>query len=227
MGYWKSKVLPKIKKVFDKNGKKAAAAEASKAFEESKEGINKEFEEKKDELQPKVIEIYEASSAEVKTVVKERKESGLKKNSAGVQSFLEELAKIDFPGSKTVSEACTQHGPALVPGPVFFVFEKVSTFVVTTSEKDTASATEETSKEIEPAAAAAAATEETGGTEKESATTTTEEPKEVVAEEKKEEGIATEKEEEEVKEKEQVVAEKSEPAKAAAADAEEEEAPKA
>ena len=37
MGYWKSKVLPKIKKVFDKSGtKKAAAAEASKSFDESK-----------------------------------------------------------------------------------------------------------------------------------------------------------------------------------------------
>lgn len=38
MGYWKSKVLPKIKKVFEKNGsaKKAAAAEAVKSFDESK-----------------------------------------------------------------------------------------------------------------------------------------------------------------------------------------------
>lgn len=38
MGYWKSKVLPKIKKVFEKNGsaKKAGAAEACKAFDESK-----------------------------------------------------------------------------------------------------------------------------------------------------------------------------------------------
>lgn len=37
MGYWKTKVLPKIKKVFEKNGtKKAAAAEASKSFDESK-----------------------------------------------------------------------------------------------------------------------------------------------------------------------------------------------
>lgn len=37
MGYWKSKVLPKIKKVFEKDGtKKAGAAEACKAFDESK-----------------------------------------------------------------------------------------------------------------------------------------------------------------------------------------------
>lgn len=37
MNYWKAKVLPKIKKVFEKNGtKKAAAAEACKAFDESK-----------------------------------------------------------------------------------------------------------------------------------------------------------------------------------------------
>ena len=37
MGYWKSKVLPKIKKVFEKDSaKKAAAAEATKNFDESK-----------------------------------------------------------------------------------------------------------------------------------------------------------------------------------------------
>lgn len=36
MGYWKSKVLPKIKKVFEKNGKKTAAAEVCKSFDDSK-----------------------------------------------------------------------------------------------------------------------------------------------------------------------------------------------
>lgn len=36
VNYWKSKVLPTIKKVFDTNGKKAAAAEASKSFDQSK-----------------------------------------------------------------------------------------------------------------------------------------------------------------------------------------------
>lgn len=36
VNYWKSKVLPTIKKVFDRNGKKAAAAEACKSFDESK-----------------------------------------------------------------------------------------------------------------------------------------------------------------------------------------------
>lgn len=37
MGYWKSKVLPKIKKVFEKNpAKKAAVAEACKSFDDSK-----------------------------------------------------------------------------------------------------------------------------------------------------------------------------------------------
>jgi hypothetical protein len=67
MDYSKSKVLPKVKKVFGKNGvKKAAAAEASKNFDDSKEEYNKEFEEKKGELHPKVIEIYEASSIEIK-----------------------------------------------------------------------------------------------------------------------------------------------------------------
>lgn len=132
MDYWKSKVLPKVKKVFGKNGvKKAAAAEASKNFDDSKEEYNKEFEEKKGELHPKVIEIYEASSTEIKALVKEPKEAGLKKHSAGVQKFLDELVKIGFPGSKPISEASTKVGPPLVSGPIFFVFEKVSTFIVT------------------------------------------------------------------------------------------------
>ncbi|KAG1330429.1 plasma membrane-associated cation-binding protein 1 [Cocos nucifera] len=154
MGYWKSKVLPKIKKVFEKNGRKAAAAEACKSYDESKEEINKEFEEKKTELQPKVVEIYEASSAEIKTVVKERKEAGVKKNSTAVTKFLEELVKIEFPGSKAASEAATKFGPTYVTGPIFFVFEKVSTFVVTEPAPAPAAepAPESSSKEEAPAA---------------------------------------------------------------------------
>ncbi|XP_077252279.1 plasma membrane-associated cation-binding protein 1-like [Tasmannia lanceolata] len=149
MGYWKSKVLPRIKKVFERNAtKKAAAAEACKSFDESKEGINNEFEEKKIELQPKVIEIYEASSTEVKTVVKERKDDGIKKNPAAVHKFLEELVKIDFPGSKQVCEASSNFGPSYVSGPVFFVFEKVSIFIIT-EEKEVETTAEETSKEKE------------------------------------------------------------------------------
>lgn len=112
MGYWKSKVLPKIKKVFETKGpKKTAAAEACKSFDASKvgswfllsilsliffiiytlllfmcfyssfffllsltqEAINKEFEEKKTELQSKVVEIYEASSTEIKVRLEKRK----------------------------------------------------------------------------------------------------------------------------------------------------------
>ncbi|XP_031256062.1 plasma membrane-associated cation-binding protein 1 [Pistacia vera] len=168
MGYWKSKVLPKIKKVFEKNGtKKAAAAEACKSFDDSKEDINKEFEEKKTELQPKVIEIYEASSTEIKTLVKEPKEAGLKKHSTLAHKFLEELAKIEFPGSKPVVEASSKYGAALVPGPVFFVFEKVSTFIVTEE------------KTVEPAEAQTKPREgeETSGVKE----------KEIVVEEKKKE----------------------------------------
>ncbi|XP_049931941.1 plasma membrane-associated cation-binding protein 1 [Nymphaea colorata] len=129
MSYWKEKVLPKIKKYFDKPSKKKAAAESTKSFDESKAKINKEFEEKKGELHPKVIEIYEASSAEIKVIVKERKASGLKKHSAAVQKFLDELAKIEFPGSKHACEASSKYGPALVSTTVFFIFEKVSTFI--------------------------------------------------------------------------------------------------
>ncbi|KAF5944713.1 hypothetical protein HYC85_018790 [Camellia sinensis] len=173
MDYWKTKVLPKIKKVFDKNStKKAAAAEVCKTFDDSKEEYSKEFEEKKTELQPKVIEIYEASSTEIKALVKEPKDAGLKKHSAGVQKLLDELVKIasmilsnfffviniagieEFPGSKAICEASSKFGPTLLPGPVFFVFEKVSTFIVT----------EEKAEEPPPETSAAVA-EETGGKE--------------------------------------------------------------
>ncbi|QCE13237.1 plasma membrane-associated cation-binding protein 1-like [Vigna unguiculata] len=137
MGYWKSKVLPKIKKVFEKNtSKKAAAAEATKSFDDSKEEYNKAFEENKTELQTKVVEIYEASPTEIKSLVKERKEGGLKKNTTEVHKFLEELVKIDFPGSKAASEASSKFGPALASSSVFFVFEKVSTFVVTEEKEE-------------------------------------------------------------------------------------------
>ncbi|KAG2689417.1 hypothetical protein I3843_09G136500 [Carya illinoinensis] len=180
MGYWKEKVLPKIKKVFDKTGpKKAAAAEACKSFDESKDQIHKEFEEKKTVLQPKVIEIYEASSAEIKTFIKEPKEAGLKKNSVAVHKFIEELVKIEFPGSKPVCEASSKFGPALVPGPVIFIFEKVSTFIVT-------------EEKVEPPPEAAKTEEATSGKEKEII---------VVEEEKKEEKKEEEGKKEEVVEK--------------------------
>ncbi|PWZ20033.1 Plasma membrane-associated cation-binding protein 1 [Zea mays] len=97
MDIWKSKVLPKIKLVFVKSaGKKAAAAaELVKSFDESKEGIDGEFQEKKADLQPKVVEIYESAPAPLKVLIKERsKVSGIKKNSAAITKFFEELAKI-------------------------------------------------------------------------------------------------------------------------------------
>ncbi|XP_072960333.1 plasma membrane-associated cation-binding protein 1-like [Typha angustifolia] len=176
MGYWKTKVVPQVKKLFGPSGKKAAAVEFSKAFDGSKEEINKEFEEKKSELQPKVLEIYEASPANIKTLVKERKTSAVKKHPAEVTKFLEELVKIDFPGSKQVSEVIEKTGPALVSGPIFFLFEKVATFLPA----------EETPKEApvaEPAPVAAV----------EEAT------REVVVEEEKKKG--EEEEKEEIKEK--------------------------
>lgn len=137
MGYWQAKVVPKLKQIFDKNGpKKAAAAEAWKTFDEAKEQYSKEFDEKKTELQPKVVEIYEAAAVEIKTLVKGPKVSGLKKHSTEVQKFLDELVKIEFPGSKVVSEASSNFGPSYVSGPVLFVFEKVSTLIVTEDKKE-------------------------------------------------------------------------------------------
>ncbi|XP_064941368.1 plasma membrane-associated cation-binding protein 1-like [Musa acuminata AAA Group] len=162
VNYWKSKVLPTIKKVFDRNGKKAAAAEACKSFDESKEDISKEFEEKKTDLQPKVVEIYEASAVEIKpsantcfgrrqTLVKKPTGSGLKKKSTVVIKFIEELVKIEFLGSKPVSEAAAKYGPGLVSGPVIFLFEQVSTLLPAEEPPAPAEpAVESTSKDITP-----------------------------------------------------------------------------
>jgi hypothetical protein len=173
MGYWKDKVLPTLKKTFEtKNStKKVAAAEATKTFDEAKEGYSKEFDEKKEELQPKVLEIYEASSTELKGLIKAPKSTGLKKYSTEVDKFLEELTKIEFPGSKPVHEAVTSFGPTYVRGPVTFIFEKVSTFVVV----------EEKKPEEAPAAAEKTTEEEASGSKDKEI---------VIEEEKKEEEVA-------------------------------------
>ncbi|XP_047308418.1 plasma membrane-associated cation-binding protein 1-like [Impatiens glandulifera] len=165
MGYWKTKVEPLLKKVFDKNTpKKLAASEAAKAFDDSKEVYAKELEDNKSELQTKVVEIYEASSTAIKGLIKDPKESSIKKNSAAVQKFLDELEKIDFPGSKTIREASSKFGPALIPGPVIFIFEQVSTFIITEEppaaavveikDKEVAIEAEEKKEEETPAAPA-------------------------------------------------------------------------
>ncbi|KAL5211217.1 hypothetical protein ABZP36_022064 [Zizania latifolia] len=179
MDYWKSKVLPKIKVVFAKggSGKKAAAAELLKSFDESKEGINGEFDEKKAGLQPKVVEIYEAAPAPLKVLIKDRtKVSGIKKNSAAVIKFVEDLANIEFPGAKQVSEGIAKVGPALLSGPIFATFEKVSKLLPAADDD------EEVVKPKEvPAAAAEEKKEEAAGEEKK---------EEAAAEEKKEQDEA-------------------------------------
>ncbi|XP_042404447.1 plasma membrane-associated cation-binding protein 1-like isoform X2 [Zingiber officinale] len=169
---WKSKVLPSFANVFGNSKKKTAAAEAVKSFDESKEEYGREFEEKKTELQAKVVEIYEASPAPIKALVKKPTESGLKKNSSGVKKFLEELVKIEFPGSKPVSEAAVTFGSAYVAGPITFIFEEVSSLLPAeeeppaapapgerTSKEVTAEVIEETKKEEEETTPPASATE--------------------------------------------------------------------
>ncbi|XP_039789210.1 plasma membrane-associated cation-binding protein 1-like isoform X2 [Panicum virgatum] len=176
MDIWKSKVLPKIKLVFAKSaGKKAAAAaELVKSFDESKEGINGEFEEKKADLQPKVVEIYESVPAPLKVLIKERsKVSGIKKNSAAITKFFEDLAKIEFPGAKQVSEGISKVGPALLSGPIFATFEKVSSLLP--------AAAEEAAEKNAAAAAVEEKEEAPAGEKKEEAPAATEEKKEDAA----------------------------------------------
>lgn len=60
------------------------------------------------------------------------------------------LSFQDFPGSKPLCESATKVGPGYLPGPVFFVFEKISSVTDTVVEKD------EKKDDDAPAAAAAA-----------------------------------------------------------------------
>jgi hypothetical protein len=173
---WRNKVAPALKAFFDKDGKKAAAAEFIKSF--NKEEIDKEIDEKKVELEPKVLEVYEAAPAEIKHLVTSRKSSKIaKKYLTVVPKFLEDLAKIEFPGAQAVSEAVTKSGPTLLSGPILFLFDKVATFVPKEEPKVEEKAEKtETPREVE--------------------TTTTEEKKEetseTVEEVKKEEEVKTE-----------------------------------
>ncbi|KAK8970359.1 Plasma membrane-associated cation-binding protein 1 [Platanthera guangdongensis] len=172
MGFWKTKVLPKIRLVFEiKNGSKKAAAEASKSFDDSKEAINKELEEKKVELQPKVLGVYEASSADIKALIKEHTEEGVQKKAAVVTTFLADLVKIDFPGSKQITDAVTKFGAGSVSAPVVFILEKVSTFI--------------------PVEEVSSVQQDAGETEREVAVVVEEEKKTEDAEKKVDEGTAS------------------------------------
>ncbi|KAJ0252623.1 Plasma membrane-associated cation-binding protein 2 [Hirschfeldia incana] len=178
MGYWKSKIVPTMKKLFERSPtNKDVVAETSKTltFDDSKEEINKEIEEKKTELEPKVLDIYEATSAELKALVREPKEDGLTKHSAEVHKFLEALVEIGFPGSKDACELSSTSS-----GPVTFIFEKVCVFLPVEEKSREVENVEEVAKTEEPSK------EEDTKPAKEDEITTAEKEKETV-EEKKEE----------------------------------------
>ncbi|KAF7028919.1 hypothetical protein CFC21_040769 [Triticum aestivum] len=145
---WKTKVLPGLNKIFDKDGKKAASAEFLKSF--NKEEIDKEIEDKKTELEPKVVETIEASPPEIK----DKKTSKIKKNSVAVTKFLDDLAKIDFPGAKLVSDAVAKSGTTPLSPAIVFILDKVAPFVPAPKEEpkaepeDAAPAEETTTREV-------------------------------------------------------------------------------
>ncbi|KAL5979353.1 hypothetical protein ACLOJK_019251 [Asimina triloba] len=95
MGYWTSQVLPKIRKIFDKSStKKMAAEKACLDFDDLRELIHLEFEEKKKDLKHKVTQIYSASSLDTKAVLKARTKVAIKKKPTATLKFLERLVKI-------------------------------------------------------------------------------------------------------------------------------------
>uniref|UniRef100_A0A0D6R1G3 Plasma membrane-associated cation-binding protein 1 n=1 Tax=Araucaria cunninghamii TaxID=56994 RepID=A0A0D6R1G3_ARACU len=176
MSYWKTEILPKIKKYFDKPSKKKAAAEACKSFDESKESIERELGEKKEELQPKVEEVYKPLDKDTKAIVKQPTDAAIKKHAGPVKKVLEELTKIGFPGAAPASEAAAKFGPALALGPITYVFLKVSTFITEDVEEAAPPAAEAKTEETTPPPPPAEPAETT-------ATTT------VVEETKTEEGV--------------------------------------
>ncbi|MCO5564402.1 hypothetical protein L7F22_018063 [Adiantum nelumboides] len=129
MSYWKTKVVPKFKKFFDK-GKKKSASETCKSFDSSKESLDKEVEEKRSDLHPKVIEIYRSSTVITKKLLKEPHEPAVKENPDTSQSVLQELAKAGFPQAQFLCDAGGKCGPALLSGPIVYLFQKTSTFLV-------------------------------------------------------------------------------------------------
>ncbi|KAI5083330.1 hypothetical protein GOP47_0003073 [Adiantum capillus-veneris] len=129
MSYWKTKVVPKFKKFFDK-GKKKAASDACKSFDSSKESLDKEIEEKRSDLHPKVIEVYRSSTIITKKLLKEPNEPAVKENPDAIQSVLADLAKAGFPQAQFLCDAGGKCGPALLPGPIVYLFQKTSTFLV-------------------------------------------------------------------------------------------------
>ncbi|TVU23051.1 hypothetical protein EJB05_32781 [Eragrostis curvula] len=164
---WSKVVVSRLNKVFDKDGKKAAAIEFLKSF--NKEELDKEIEDKKTELEPKVLEAYEGSPPEVKALYKDKKPVKVtKKNSGAVIKFLEELAKNDFPGAKVVSDAVAKSGTTPLAPAVTFILEKAAPFIPIPKEEPKAAepepAAEATPREVaveeEPAAAAAAESSE-------------------------------------------------------------------
>ncbi|MCO5602750.1 hypothetical protein L7F22_056888 [Adiantum nelumboides] len=128
MSYWKTKVVPKFKKFFDK-GKKKSASETCKSFDSSKESLDKEVEEKRSDLHPKVIEIYRSSTVITKKLLKEPQEPAVKENPDASQSILQELAKAGFPQAQFLCDAGGKCGPALLSGPIVYLFQKTSTFL--------------------------------------------------------------------------------------------------
>jgi hypothetical protein len=68
-------------------------------------------------------------------LIKEKNASWIKNNAAGVTKFIEDLAKIDFPRVKEVSEGIAhQVGPALLSNPLFATIDKVALLLPGTEE---------------------------------------------------------------------------------------------
>lgn len=130
MNYWKSKVLPRLKNLLKKRPK-SPSVEACKSFDKSKDSIAKEIEEKKEELQTKVVTIYQSSSNEAKGLLKDPTESGVIELIEVVQNLLIELSDAGCPGAQSLSDAATKHGPSAMSEPIVFLLSKLTVFVAT------------------------------------------------------------------------------------------------
>lgn len=130
MTYWKAKVLPKIKKYFGKgDANKKGAAEAAKSFDKAKNSIEKEIEEKKSELEPKIVTIYQDSKPETKMLFKEPTEDKVKQQAQAAQDLLQRLVEAGCPGAQILKDAGDKYGTALMSSQIQYLLEKLSPFV--------------------------------------------------------------------------------------------------
>ncbi|KAJ7526460.1 hypothetical protein O6H91_16G007400 [Diphasiastrum complanatum] len=124
--YWKKLT----KRLFEKKPKKKGASDVIREFDESKEMISKELEEKKGEFKEKVSLLYKTSETKTQILMKKPDDSIVEEHALHTLNLIQDLAKAGFPGASILSESLARYGAAALPGPSTFLLLKASVFVI-------------------------------------------------------------------------------------------------